>query len=217
MLRSDSSLSANDIATMLATVTNLVNTERSTLVAASKKLPGDLMTQGFATYADRINWIKRYRGFDSNRALARAANLSYATVNNLLKRERDEGAAALDLRSSLAIATAAKVNHHWLVTGEGYPDDTAEDAASAPKLATEARRRAAKELSRLDGVDEKEAAFIIQGIDVPNEDVTDAFAYYAAARHKLGAPASIPRETLLLEQRNVSAAQPRTLVRSRKR
>ncbi len=209
---SHANLSPNCIATMLATVHYAVNTKQSTGSGEPQKLDSLDMNSPFATWEARIGWIRKYRGYRSNAALAKACGVSVATINNLLKRERDtDGNARLDPRSSIKISTEAKVDHMWLITGEGLPDTrvTIDDGLDIQK-ANEARRQAAAALSRLDGIDEKEAAFVLQSIDLPPEQATEAMAYYAAARLKLGAPEGLARGRLLAERNQIG---PRTDVR----
>ena len=199
---SPASLSPNCIATMLATVNYAVNTKQSTPLPDDRKLNAVDDSSPFATWHDRIGWIRKYRGYRSNAALAKACGVSVATINNLLKRERDtDGNARLDPRSSLKIATVTKVDHMWLITGEGLPDTrvTIDDGLDIQK-ANEARRQAAAALARLDGVDERDAAFVLQSIDLPPGQATEAMAYYAAARLKLGAPEGLARGRLLAER-----------------
>lgn len=209
---STSNLSASFTATMLATANYVVNTKQSTLSPAARKLLGLEMGNPFATWHDRIGWLRKYRGYRSNSALAKACGVSVATINNLLMRERDkDGNARLDPRSSMKIATKANVDHTWLITGEGLPDTrvTIDTDGFEVQKANEARRQAAAALSQLDGVDEREAAFVLQSIDLPPTQATEALAYYTAARLKLAAPEGLARGRLLAERTQFPAREPR--------
>lgn len=214
------SLSENCIATMLATDNYVVNAKQSTQLARGKKLSRLAMVSPFATWEQRIAWLRKYRGYPSNRALAEACGVSYATINNLLKRERDTGEARLDPRTSLKVASTTNVDHMWLITGDGLPDTRVSVEADGLEVrkANDARRRAAAELSRLDGIDEKEAAFVLQSIDLPPDQATEPMAYYAAARIKLGTPDTLGRGRLAAERKQLAqATESRDAHRSHKR
>jgi transcriptional regulator with XRE-family HTH domain len=228
MLRSDSNLSENSITSRIAVPFRIVNTERSTLIATSLTLGDDDMDAppALSTYRERINWIRVSRGGLSLRALSMGAGLSPSTLGNLVRDEADAKADGkvrqMDADTAHALAKFAGVSIEWLLTGRASSVATVPAAAAeitgapSPRQATEARRRASRALVELDNVEEKEAAFIVQNLDLPDDDADDALSYYSMARRKLDVPKSIPIATLESHGRDVSPSAPSRETRKRR-
>ncbi len=162
-----------------------------------------------STYRERINWIRATRGL-SLRALSLAAGLSHSTLGNLVRDEADGTGRQMDAETARSLAEFAGVSIEWLLTGESSSKTAtpAPGTATSPKRATDARRRASRALVELDGVDEKEAAFVVQNVDLPDDEADDAISYYVMARRKLTAPDAIPVETIESHGRDVAPASP---------
>ncbi len=164
-----------------------------------------------STFRERINWIRATRGGLSLRALSLAAGLSHSTLGNLVRDEADGTGRQMDAETARSLAEFAGVSIEWLLTGESAPTKPvapATEATTSPKRATEARRRASRALVELDGIDEKEAAFILQNVDLPDGETDDALSYYLMARCELAAPNTLSVETVESNGRDVSPAAP---------
>lgn len=118
------------------------------------------------------------------------------------------------METARSISRFAGVSIEWLLTGTDsgvvapVPSFPEPQAAPSPRQATEARRQASRALAELDGIDEKEAAYVVQNIDIPDDEADDAMAYYSLARKKLTKLDAIPTATLTSNERIVHPPTP---------
>jgi len=138
------------------------------------------------TFEERVQWVLDNRPHlrKSRRHWARLAGLSDKTLNQAVLRSRtaEDNSPSMSVDSSQKLAETAHVDRRWLEAGIGSPDQT---RAGLEHLDSHRMRvKAAEMLQKADGMDPREAWWLMRDLEPPEEHVTWE-AFYLAARERI--------------------------------
>jgi hypothetical protein len=146
------------------------------------------------TFEQRILWIITNRKYDGRNGVAEAADVDRKSLDTAIQRANRKPTKPVRGEIVGKIARAAKVNRHWLETGEGVPDLTPEGTAHIDPH--EMRAQAARMIATGLNIEFKDAWFLMLNAK-PKETSVEGFftagiELYRASREQDGAVKLLP-------------------------